>query len=152
MVGEVRAADCFDCLANHYKGSVTRLNLWDVTEADLSAITADEVAGLAHGIRKLAGTRKGGKTAIVFDTLHDFGLGRMLQSLMEIAGLTFETYVCRRLSEARQWLGVGGATNARIDIGNDNKTAQRTPMGNINADQSTPTCSACFERRQQLIC
>ncbi len=109
VVGKMSSDDFYECLDDYYTGSVTLLNLWDATEADLSAIATYEIEVLAYYGRKLAEARKGGKTAIVFHTLHDFGLGRMLQSLMEIAGLPLETYVCRSHNEAMEWLGVEGA-------------------------------------------
>ena len=136
VVGKVRAADFVDCLASYYNGSVTLLNLWDATEADLSAIVNDEMEAIAYFSSFLAVKRKGGKTAIVFDTQVDYGLARMFESLLETAGLPLKTYVCRRLDEAKQWLGVGGSTVAEINIDSDNKIIQSKLTGEINTDQA----------------
>lgn len=108
VVGKMRMADFYDRLDSYYDGALTPLALWDLTEADLSAINSDQIGGLAEYATQLAEARKDGKTAIVFATMHDFGLGRMLETHLEIAGLPLEIYICRSLDAARNWLGVGG--------------------------------------------
>lgn len=136
VIGKVRASDFVNCLASYYNGSVTLLNLWDATEADLSAIVNDEMEAIAYFSSFLAVKRKGGKTAIVSDTQIDFSLARMFESLLETVGLPLETYVCRSLDEARNWLGVGGSTVAEINIDRDNKIIQSKLTGEINTDQA----------------
>ena len=106
LAGKVSAVDLFDCLANYYRGTVTLLNLWDVIETDLTAITASEIEDFAEYASHLAEARKGGKTAIVCGRAFEFGLGRMFESYLELADLPIELHVCRSLDDARKWLGV----------------------------------------------
>ena len=110
-VGKMTADDFFDCLASYYSRGVTQLTLWDLTEADLSEIATGEIQDFAEYARHLAEARKGGKTAIVFRGHFDFGLGRMFETYLELAGLPLKIHVCRCHNEARKWLGIGGADN-----------------------------------------
>lgn len=116
VVGKMWIADFYDGLERYYKGTLTPLVLWDLTETDLSAITTDEISDFAQDSRYLAEARKGGKTAIVFNSLHDFGLGRMLGSYLEIAGSPLEIHVFRSLDDARKWLGVEGILDCRQPV------------------------------------
>lgn len=107
LAGKVSAVDLFDCLANYCSGAVTLLNLWDDTETDLTAITASEIEDFAEYASHLAEARKSGKTAIVFGRAFEFGLGRMFETYLELAGLPIEVHLCRSIDDARKWLGVG---------------------------------------------
>ena len=136
VVGKVRISDLYDCLDSYYAGGVTPLTLWDVTEADLSTITADEIHALAEYGRDLAEARKGGKTAFVFDSVHDFGLGRMLETYLEIAGLPLETLVCRCHDKARQWLGIDEHMIAESTIYKIGSCIQKTETGKLDHTRS----------------
>lgn len=106
VVGKMRAADFYACLDSYYARGITPLTLWDLTEADLSTITTEEISAFAQYARNLAEACKGGRTAAVFDTLHDFGLGRMFETQLEIVGLPIELHVCLGFDEAKHWLGI----------------------------------------------
>lgn len=112
-VGKMTADDFFDCLASFYNRGVTQLTLWDLTEADLTEIATGEIQNFAEYARHLAEARMGGKTAIVFRGKFDFGLGRMFETYLELAGLPLKIHVCRCLDAARKWLGVGGDHDCR---------------------------------------
>ena len=136
VVGKMRISDFYDCLDSYYAGGVTALTFWDVTEADLSAITAKEINALAVYGRNLAEVRKGGKTAFVFDTLHDFGLGRMLEAYLEIAGLPLETFVYQSLDEARQWLGIDEHMISETTIYRIGGCIQKKETGRLNRERT----------------
>ena len=105
-VGKMKAADFFDCLASYYQREVTLLTLWDLTEVDLSEITTGEIEDFADHARHLAEARKGGKTALVFSGVFEFGIGRMFEAYLEIGPLPFEINCFRSFEEAVDWLGV----------------------------------------------
>ncbi len=106
-VGKMKAADFFDCLASYYEREVTLLTLWDLTEVDLSEITTGEIEDFADYARHLAQARKGGKTALVFRDVFEFGIGRMFEAYLEIGSLPFEINCFRSFDEAVVWLGLG---------------------------------------------
>jgi len=113
VVGKMSAADFFDCLARYYNGNVTLLNLWDLTESNLSEISTDEIEDFAEYARHLAEARKGGKTAIVFGGTFEFGLGRMFKTYLEIAGLPLAMNNYQNLEEAKKWLDFQGDQDCR---------------------------------------
>ena len=138
LAGKVSAVDIVDCLATYYSGAVTLLNLWDVTETDLTAITACEIEDLAEYASRLAEARKGGKTAIVFGRAFEFGLGRMFETYLELTGLPIEVHVCRSIDDARKWLGVGCApVMDQIDIDDETGVVQREPHHSCKSSSSS---------------
>ncbi|MDJ0810455.1 MAG: hypothetical protein QNJ48_15145 [Desulfobacterales bacterium] len=113
-VGQMKASDFFDCLASYYEKEVTLLTLWDLTEVDLSEITTGEIEDFADYARHLSLARKGGKTALVFSGVFEFGIGRMFEAYLEIGSLPFEINCFRSLEAASEWLGVD-VNDARRD-------------------------------------
>ncbi len=107
VVGKMTTTDFFDCLARCDAGDLSLLNLWDLTEADLSAIATDEIEDLAEYAKHLAEASQGGKTALVFGGSFGFGLGRMFETYLEIAGLPLVINSFRSLEAALQWLHRG---------------------------------------------
>ena len=136
VVGTMTAADFYDCLDSYYAKGFTPLTLWDLTQADLSKITAEEISALAQYCRNLAEARRGGKTAIVFDTLHDFGLGRMFETQLEIVGLPIEVHVCLSLDEARHWLGIDDHRVVASTIYKIGSCIQKTESGKLDRGRS----------------
>lgn len=136
VVGKMRAVDFYDCLDSYYARGVTPLTLWDLTKADLSTITTDEISAFAQYGRNLAEACKGGKTAAVFDTLHDFGLGRMFETQLEIVGLPIEMHVCLSLDEAKQWLGIDERMIAASTIYKIGSCIQKTENGKLDRGRS----------------
>jgi hypothetical protein len=98
----MEADDFRQWTANYYSGAVTRLHLWDVTCADLSRITVEDIMVTQN----VSGMRKGGKTAFVTPNDLDFGISRMgeMRYEMGIGSIAYQTF--RSFDEAKKWLGV----------------------------------------------
>lgn len=94
--------------ARHYAGTVTSLHLWDLTQADLSEFTTDDLIEDAERTKKVSDARKGGKSAFVCSSTLEFGLSRMSEAFSEIEDTKIEYQTFRRLDEAKEWLGVCG--------------------------------------------
>ena len=80
----------------------------DATGIERVDVAASEVRMLAHR-RTLEGQRNGReqqRIAVVAPTDGAFGVARMYQSYRETFGSATQYLVCRRMSEARQWLGL----------------------------------------------
>ena len=107
VVGKMTTTSFIDCLARCHAGDLSLLNLWDLTEADLSAIATDEIEDLAEYAKHLVESSQGGKTALVFGGSLGFGLGRMFETYLEIAGLPLVINSFRSLEAALQWLHRG---------------------------------------------
>ena len=107
VVGKMTTTDFIDCLARCHAGDLSLLNLWDLTEADLSTIATDEIEDLAEYAKYLVEASQGGKTALVFGGSLGFGLGRMFETYLEIAGLPLAINSFRSLEAALKWLHRG---------------------------------------------
>lgn len=132
VVGKMRISDFYDCINSYCSGGIKPLTLWDLTDADVSAITTDEISNFAQYGRNLAETCKGGKSAIVFSGTFDFGLGRMFETQMEIAGLPLEMHVCLSLDEAKQWLGIDERRITKSMIYTIGSCIQKTETGKLD--------------------
>ena len=80
---------------------------------DLSDITTGEIEDFADYARHLSLARKGGKTALVFSGVFEFGIGRMFEAYLEIGSLSFEINCFRSLEAAFDWLGVDVSDDRR---------------------------------------
>lgn len=102
------ANDFFDCLQSYYEAGATSLAMWDLSEAELSGLTSDEISNLAQFGSQLASTRSKGKTAIVFNSHFEYGLGRIFQTYVEMNPTPVEVHLFRSCDEAMEWLRVEG--------------------------------------------
>jgi len=102
--GQISVDEIKKKVKSFYEGTPSRNVIWDFTEADLSSITADEIRALASGVKKLAHSREGGKTAIVAPEDISYGFGRMYQIFAEIYAQIADIGVFRSKLEAERWL------------------------------------------------
>ena len=105
-VGTMEAAHFNDYLQRFNEAGFTTQSMWDLSEAELSEITTDEIRSLALHGSQLAATVTGGKTALVFNSLFEYGLGRIFQTFVEMNMTPFEVELFLSLDEAMEWLGV----------------------------------------------
>lgn len=104
--GKMEANDFREWIATYYKGPVTRLLLWNITEADLSKLKAEEIQGGAILTKTLSNARREGKSAIVASDDLGYGIGRTLAAFYEIEDMPFTVRIFRTIEEAMKWLGV----------------------------------------------
>jgi hypothetical protein len=108
--GEITLQEILGAIASFYDETPTNYVLWDLTLARVPSITADQVRQVVDMVKQLGANREGGKTAIVLTSDHDFGLGRLYETLIDLKGHTFETRVFHSLDEAKIWLLPNGET------------------------------------------
>ena len=101
--GQISVDEIKKKVKSFYEDAPSQNVIWDFTEADLSSITADEIRALASGVKKLAHSREGGKTAIVAPEDISYGFGRMYQIFAEIYAQIADIQVFRSRSEAEHW-------------------------------------------------
>ncbi len=104
--GRMKPVDFQEWTASYYRGRVTSLTLWDLRQADLSEIKAEDLRKDAIHTRNMAVVRKGGKTAIVSGDALAYGLSRMLETFYELENVPFDMEVFRDVEEAKSWLGM----------------------------------------------
>ena len=106
VTGTPSVQDVCDELDQYYSDRYTKLILWDLTNADPSTWSGNEVMTLISKAKEYAHLRKDGKTAHVLSRDIDYGIARMYQAYSEIERFQFEVGVFRDMKEALQWLGV----------------------------------------------
>lgn len=89
------------------EGEVTRLLMWDLTDADVRNISASDVQAFVDLTNALTEPRTGGKTALVVATSLAYGMGRMYElskDAFDERGIGHGTFHDRKA--ALEWLGV----------------------------------------------
>jgi hypothetical protein len=77
--------------------------LWDVREATIAHLSAEDLRTLARFSHELRSVRGGGRAAILVSRDADFGVARMFQLYADV--FPWETMVFRDLGETIEWLG-----------------------------------------------
>ena len=78
--------------------------VWDLGEADFSAVSSSDVRAVKELVGKYWGVGGQSKAALVVSRELDFGLTRMYEILMSGA-TTSKVMVFKNLKEAYEWLG-----------------------------------------------
>jgi hypothetical protein len=104
--GNLTATDVIAVLEEYYAGTPTLHTIWDITQATVLDITPDDLRRIAAVALKHADARKGGKSAVVLPTDAAYGMGRILDALMELQDSPFEVRTFRRMEDAAEWLGI----------------------------------------------
>ena len=78
--------------------------LIDLTEADPSAITSDQIAAIAHAAREIEPGTRAARVAIVAPGDVAFGLARMYEAQQDRLSNTIRVF--RDLAEAEEWLAL----------------------------------------------
>ena len=104
--GLVDGDDIIQRMEEYHSGEVTKLIIWDFSDADLRDLTTKKITSIANIGRHFTESRMGGQKALI--SLHNlsFGLGRMYEVLAEIEKFLIQTKVFRNMEEAKNWLGI----------------------------------------------
>jgi hypothetical protein len=88
-----------------YESKITKNVLWDFRKASLYNISSIHIEKILDYVRRHAEKRSGGKTAILVSKDLEYGVSRIIQTIIEIKGIPFKTEIFRSFEEAFQWLG-----------------------------------------------
>jgi hypothetical protein len=102
--GQLSAADIQSAIQSFYDGETTPDSLFDLGDADISALSAADVAQLADFTTARRSGRPPGRTAIVASRLASFGIGRMFQAYADAPDRPVELRVFRTRDDAERWL------------------------------------------------
>jgi hypothetical protein len=78
-------------------------SLWDVRDADLSAVKPEEIRALAEYVRANWAMNRKNKAAIVVSGLSDFGISRMYEQILGPAAAG-KVMVFRNIKSAWDWI------------------------------------------------
>ena len=87
--------------------------IWDFTNADMKAITREDMERLYGFLAANASKRDGGRTAFVAQNDLEFGLSRMAEMLTD--SLPYERRTFRSIEEAIAWLADDALPPAEIE-------------------------------------
>jgi hypothetical protein len=87
-----------------YQGTPSLHALWDFTEADLSALTPDDVRGIARTVKDTSLSRVGGRTALIFSNAMLAEMRPLLVSISEIEVPDAKIKVFNELSTGLAWV------------------------------------------------
>ncbi len=104
--GEISAEEMVKTMIDFYKGTPTSLVIWNFTYSSLKKISGDEVYQIVHETKKHEHLRPYGKTALVFDKLSDYGIGRMIEIISEVSSIKIDFQPFRDLPSAYSWLKI----------------------------------------------
>jgi hypothetical protein len=104
LIGKITVEDLLAEIKKFFDTEPTPHNLWDLLDADVSAIGRDDIGKLSRFPLEYVPSRVGGKTAIVAADDLSFGLSRMYQTCAEIEGQKVQIQVFRSLENAQAWL------------------------------------------------
>ena len=110
--------EMFKCQDEFLKNNPTKLELWDMSNADLDRITTEGVRQFISRAAHLGKTRQGGRTAVIVQSKLQYGLGRMAQAFGEFTSLPFSLRLFRIRVDAIAWLKTGSEYQPEINSDN----------------------------------
>ena len=104
--GDLSFDEVRDAITSFYEGNYTLKVIWDLCDATAREISSRQVEQIALLLEEYGGRSKGVRTAIVTPTDLNYGLSRMLISLVEIREERYPVFMkaFRTMDEAENWL------------------------------------------------
>jgi hypothetical protein len=104
VIGDVDGEQVLNQIVDFLTGTPTRLVVWDLGSGTLRKISPADLKMIIVRAAPYAGSRAGGRTAIVCVNDRDYGLSRMFEAFAESYDIPFEIQVFRNPEAARAWL------------------------------------------------
>jgi hypothetical protein len=104
FTGEVSGKDIIEAVKALYAAGPTPNHLWDLTEADISAVKSEDLQQIALIAEQSSPSGRAGRTAIVSTSDLGYGLSRMYSSFAEMSGHSAEVRSFRSRKEAEEWI------------------------------------------------
>ena len=101
--GEFLFDQIIDLVKRYYLEELTLNIIFDLTNADMSAITAGEMERIVEFSKEYTHLREGGKTAFITSNDLGYGLSRMYAAYAEVKGHPIVQRSFRIIDEAMTW-------------------------------------------------
>jgi len=102
--GFITDEQMFEVQEAFYKDKPTKLELWDMSEADISLVSIQGMRRFVELDARLGLERGRGKSAVVVLKTLQFGLARMAETFAELANLPFQFKIFKTVDAAMEWL------------------------------------------------
>ncbi len=103
VTGDINGRN-LSCNLKILQETATRLVLWDLREVSNIATSSPPEADSITSILPEIPVSSGGKTAFVFSSATDYGMGRMYEAYAKMEDLPFDLGMFQSISEAESWL------------------------------------------------
>ena len=100
--GDLQSGQLKDFMAEYYEQGPTRLIIMDFSEGHWPKVTMDSYIEASQDAQRYS--RPGGRTALVFASQGDFGIGRLLETYFGLSATQTEMNCFMDLIEAREWI------------------------------------------------
>jgi len=104
FTGVVLAKDLIEAVKALYASGPTPNHLWDLTEADISAVKSEDLREIALLVKQAAPSGRSGRTAIVSASDLGYGFSRVYGAFAELTGQSVEIRSFRSRTEAEEWI------------------------------------------------
>ncbi|MGW8248893.1 MAG: hypothetical protein ACWGOV_12380 [Acidiferrobacterales bacterium] len=104
FTGEVLGKDVIEAVKALYASGPTLNHLWDLTDADMSAVKSEDLQEIALIAKQSSTSGRNGRTAIVSNSDLGYGLSRMYGSFAEMSGHSTVVRSFRTRKEAEEWI------------------------------------------------
>ena len=131
--GQINFQDLSNLLKGIYNSADFDPNLhslWDVREADLSAVKPEEIRALAEYVRANWAMNRKNKAAIVVSGLSDFGVSRMYEHILGPAA-TGKVKVFRNIKSAWDWIEGKPALPHKPSVPPGNPLTEKADAANV---------------------
>jgi hypothetical protein len=115
VIGRVTAQEVLACQTTFFEAGPTRLLLWDLSAADLTLLTAENMLKFVSRTASLGRERQDGRTAIVAPAPLQYGFGRMAEAFGEMESISYSLRVFRKRDDAIRWLELSDRQPADSD-------------------------------------
>ena len=105
VTGKVTSDQIIDEITRIYEKQVTKNFIWDFSNAFGKDLTGNDLQKIITHTKEFGHMRENGKTAFIISTSLGYGLGRMYDSLAQVAEHPVRHGVFRSYDEADAWIG-----------------------------------------------
>lgn len=102
--GRITSKDILQASDDFYAHTPTKQLLWDFSDADLSAVSSDDLKTIASYTKQYGHLRPNGKTALYVSGELSYGLSRQYTTLAELENHSIRFASFRAYDEAMEWL------------------------------------------------
>lgn len=104
VTGRISFDHIIDELTRFYKEELTNNMIWNFSKAEGTDLSGNDMQNIISHTKEFGHLRDNGKTAFVISSSLGYGLGRMYDSLAQIAEHPIKHGVFRSYEEAVEWI------------------------------------------------
>ena len=105
VTGDVTCDQIIGELTRIYEEEITNNYIWDFASAVVKNLTGNDLQQIIAHAKEYRHLRENGKTAFIISTSLGYGLGRMYDSLAQVADHPVKHGVFRSYDDAFAWIG-----------------------------------------------